>query len=88
MTRKRKFQLFFIVLFCCVINGQEIIRISKNTNNYSEADSIKKPEALNELNPLKRQSGVKTPSFSGKGVTIIHSNFNERGEDYSFKNCI
>jgi hypothetical protein len=88
MTRKRKFQLFFIVLFCCVINGQEIIRISKNTNNYSEADSIKKPEALNELNPLKRQSGVKTPSFSGKGVTIIHSNFNERGEDYSFKNCL
>ncbi len=88
MTRKRKFQLFFIVLFCCVINGQEIIRISKNTNNYSEADSIKKTEALNELNPLKRQSGVKTPSFSGKGVTIIHSNFNERGEDYSFKNCI
>ena len=88
MIRKRKFQLFFIVLFCCVINGQEIIRISKNTNNYSEADSIKKPEALNELNPLKRQSGVKTPSFSGKGVTIIHSNFNERGEDYSFKNCI
>ena len=88
MTRKRKFQLFFIVLFCCVINGQEIIRISKNTNNYSEADSIKKPEALNELNPLKRQSGVKTPSFSGKGVTIIHSNFNEGGEDYSFKNCL
>ena len=88
MTRKRKFQLFFILLFCCVINGQEIIRISKNTNNYSEADSIKKTEALNELNPLKRQSGVKTPSFSGKGVTIIHSNFNERGEDYSFKNCI
>ena len=88
MTRKRKFQLFFIVLFCCVINGQEIIRISKNTNNYSEADSIKKPEALNELNPLKRQSGVKTPSFSGKGVTIIHSNFNEGGEDYFFKNCI
>ena len=88
MTRKRKFQLFFIVLFCCVINGQEIIRISKNTNNYSEADSIKKPEALNELNPLKRQSGVKTPSFSGKGVTIIHSNFNERGEDYFFKNCL
>ena len=88
MTRKRKFQLFFIVLFCCVINGQEIIRISKNTNNYSEADSIKNPEALNELNPLKRQSGVKTPSFSGKGVTIIHSNFNERGEDYSFKNCL
>ncbi len=88
MTRKRKFQLFFIVLFCCVINGQEIIRISKNTNNYSEADSIKKTEALNELNPLKRQSGVKTPSFSGKGVTIIHSNFNERGEDYSFKNCL
>ena len=88
MIRKRKFQLFFIVLFCCVINGQEIIRISKNTNNYSEADSIKKPEALNELNPLKRQSGVKTPSFSGKGVTIIHSNFNERGEDYSFKNCL
>lgn len=88
MTRKRKFQLFFIVLFCCVINGQEIIRISKNTNNYSEADSIKKPEALNELNPLKRQSGVKTPSFSGKGVTIIHSNFNEGGEDYFFKNCL
>jgi hypothetical protein len=88
MTRKRKFQLFFIVLFCCVINGQETVRISKNTNNYSEADSIKKPEALNELNPLKRQSGVKTPSFSGKGVTIIHSNFNERGEDYSFKNCL
>ena len=88
MTRKRKFQLFFIVLFCCVINGQEIIRISKNTNNYSEADSIKKTEALNELNPLKRQSGVKTPSFSGKGVTIIHSNFNEGGEDYSFKNCL
>ena len=88
MTRKRKFQLFFIVLFCCVINGQEIIRISKNTNNYSEADSIKKTEALNELNPLKRQSGVKTPSFSGKGVTIIYANFNEGGEDYFFKNCL
>ena len=78
----------FIVLFCCVINGQETVRISKNTNNYSEADSIKKPEALNELNPLKRQSGVKTPSFSGKGVTIIHANFNEGIEDYSFKNCL
>ena len=88
MIRKRKFQLLFIVLFCCVANGQEIIRISKNRNNYSEADSIKKPEAFNELNPLKRQSGVKTPSFSGKGVTIIHSNFNEGGEDYSFKNCL
>ena len=88
MIRKRKFQLLFIVLFCCVANGQEIIRISKNRNNYSEADSIKKTEALNELNPLKRQSGVKTPSFSGKGVTIIHSNFNEGGEDYSFKNCL
>ena len=88
MIRKRKFQLLFIVLFCCVANGQEIIRISKNRNNYSEADSIKKPEAFNELNPLKRQSGVKTPSFSGKGVTIIHSNFNEGGEDHSFKNCL
>ena len=88
MIRKRKPQLFFIVLFCCVIYGQETVGISKNTNNYSEADSIKKPEAFNELNPLKRQSGVKTPSFSGKGVTIIHSNFNEGGEDYSFKNCL
>ena len=88
MIRKRKFQLLFIVLFCCVINGQETVRISKNTNNYSEADSIKKPEALNELNPLKRQSGVKTPSFSGKGVTIIYANFNEGIEDYSFKNCL
>ena len=88
MIRKRKPQLFFIVLFCCVIYGQETVGISKNTNNYSEADSIKKPEAFNELNPLKRQSGVKTPSFSGKGVTIIHSNFNEGGEDHSFKNCL
>ena len=88
MIRKREFQLLFIVLFCCVINGQETVRISKNTNNYSEADSIKKPEALNELNPLKRQSGVKTPSFSGKGVTIIYANFNEGIEDYSFKNCL
>ena len=88
MIRKRKSQLFFIVLFFCVIYGQETVRISKNRNNYSQADSIKKPEAFNELNPLKRQSGVKTPSFSGKGVTIIHSNFNEGGEDYSFKNCL
>ena len=88
MIRKRKLQLFFIVLFCCVIYGQETVGISKNTNNYSEADSINKPEAFNELNPLKRQSGVKTPSFSGKGVTIIHANFNEGIEDYSFKNCL
>ena len=88
MIRKRKPQLFFIVLFCCVIYGQETVGISKNTNNYSEADSINKPEAFNELNPLKRQSGVKTPSFSGKGVTIIHANFNEGIEDYSFKNCL
>ena len=75
MIRKRKFQLLFIVLFCCVANGQEIIKILEDTPIYSEANLNSRVIAFAEEGEEARLLGYENSFY------LIH--YSSFGREYN-----